>query len=394
MQSSTDLLPSTAPFSPWAMRSNLAGFAFNGVLMSIYGPMLPAVAGQFHVGLALAGALLGLHFLGALVGAVAFWRLLGRQPPHHLLKLAYSCLALGFLCIIVASALAWFPLLCLGAIFGGLGFGGLDCGLSQIFAMGYHQRKTEMLNLLHGFFGLGTMLGPLALGIIGPSRYPIIFAIGLVISAIGFLFGRRCTLAMLSSPGVKRDDHQAVGFSIVSVTSVLFIILYLLHVAAQGSVGEWEPTQVRALSYPASSASLWTAAYWGGVALSRLAIAHGYVRAAPRTIVVVCCAGACVTAAATMISELLPVAYILFGFFIGPIFPVGLSWLTQVMRHPSDSVAVVVITSLIGGVIFPPLIGFAIVGFGLAVVPIAIFAISFLTLTTAFVLFRRHIDNY
>lgn len=383
VQSETIHAEDDAPFTKLALHANLAGFAFNGMLMSIYGPMLETVAFRFHVTLPVAGALLGVHFLGALIGAMAFWRMLRLRPPGTLLRCAYACLAAGFACVISAAPLHSFPLLCLGALGGGIGFGGLDCGLSQIFAMAYHRRKTEMLNLLHGCFGLGTALGPLALGVIGPSNYPVIFLLGLLVALSGIAVGERGGIAQASMRAERQATGQHEGFSILSHVTLLFVILYLLHIAAQGSVGEWEPVQLRTLGFRPDTASLWTAAYWVGIAISRLAIAHGYVRAQPRKIVIACCGGACLVAVTTFYAPVLPVSYLLFGLCIGPIFPVGLSWLTQRLHNAPDGVAVVVITSLVGGVIFPPLIGVAIASYGTIAIPCAILLISLCAAGTA-----------
>ena len=79
-----DIAPTTEPpFDALALKANLAGFAFNGVLMGIYGPMLSAVAVRFNVSLATAGLLLGIHFLGALMGAACFWRLLADSTAER-----------------------------------------------------------------------------------------------------------------------------------------------------------------------------------------------------------------------------------------------------------------------------------------------------------------------
>ena len=390
LRSSTTAASIHAPFSDSTLRVNLAGFAFNGVLMSVYGPMLETVALRFHVSLATAGALVGVHFLGALIGAAGFWRLLYHRPPRRLLRSTYFILAIGFASVIIASIAGIFPLLCIGVLAGGIGFGGLDYGLSQIFASGYQERKTEMLNLLHGCFGLGTALGPLALGLTGASQYPAIFAVGFLIALSGMAAGQAGRIAQRPAIAEARDSNGMLGFPLLSYATVLFIILYLFHVAVQGTIGEWEPTQLRAFGFRPEAASLWTAAYWSGIAISRLAIAHGYVRGSPRSIVVACCAGTCLTAAATFFPAARPIAYVVFGLFIGPIFPVGLSWLSGMLRDPNSGIAAVVITSLIGGIIFPPLVGFGIEGYGVSIVPFTMLFISLLAAVTAWMIPGQH----
>jgi FHS family glucose/mannose:H+ symporter-like MFS transporter len=348
--------------------------------------MLEAVALRFHVILATAGTLVGIHFLGALIGAASFWQLRNYLPAGRLLGATYGILAIGFATVIFASAVTSFPLLCGGVLAGGIGFGGLDYGLSQIFATCFGARKTQMLNLLHGTFGVGTTLGPLALGLIGPSRYPAIFAGGFLIALAGLVFGRSGHLAQLAGARKPHGGNTPLGYPLLSCAAFLFVALYLVHVAVQGSIGEWEPAQLRALGFHAESASLWTAAYWSGIAGSRLGIAYGRLKWSPRRIVISCCVGTCLTAGLTFVPAARPIDYVIFGLCIGPIFPVGLSWLSAILRHPDNGIAAVVITSLIGGVIFPPSIGLAMANYGVGVLPVALLILSLCATAMAWML--------
>lgn len=389
MQSSTSSALA-APFGGPALATNLAGFAFNGVLMGIYGPMIETLALRFHVMLATAGALVGIHFLGALIGAAAFWQLRRFKRPNSLLRQSYAMLALGFVMILIATIVTSFPLLCSGVLASGVGFGGLDYGLSGIFASGYHDRKTEMLNLLHGSFGIGTALGPLALGLIGVARYPAVFMAGFVIAVAGILIGSRGRVVNAFDARKVDDEHALSKYPLISFALMLFVFLYLVHVAVQGSIGEWEPTQLRTHGFHTQAASLWTAAYWFGIAASRLCLAYGRIKFAPQRTVLVCCAGTVACSALAFVPTLQPVAYVLFGFFIGPIFPVGLGWLSEMLHQPDDGIAAVVITSLVGGVIFPPLIGVIISDYGVVAFPFALLALSLCAVLLAWMLQRQH----
>jgi MFS transporter, FHS family, glucose/mannose:H+ symporter len=364
------------PLTRSALAANLGGFMFDGVLMGIYGPILVAVSTRFHVSIVTAGTLVGIHFLGALFGAAAFWLLGTRVPSKRLLTASYTWLAVGLFVLIMAGVPRSFPLFCCGALFAGVGFGGLDYGLSQIFAAGYGERKTAMLNLLHGCFGIGTTLGPLLVGFIGGARYDDIFAIGLLTSLAGILFGHRGLGDGGRGTKQSASSGLAAGYGLLSSTAVLFVLLYLVHVAVQSSIGEWEPSQLRASGYSGDIASLWTAAYWGGIACARLVVASGRIHIPPRNLLILCGFGTCLAAILSAIPSVRPVAYVLFGFFIGPIFPVGLSWLSTILRRPDDGIAAVVVMSLIGGVIFPPLIGMLLATLGLGTLPLALLGLS------------------
>jgi MFS transporter, FHS family, glucose/mannose:H+ symporter len=376
---------SKRPFDSVSLTVNLAGFAFNGVLMGVYGPILANVGNRFGVDLPTAGSLVGIHFLGALVGALAFWRLQYTRSPRLLLRCTYVALALGLTSVVLASSVALFSLLCIGILFAGMGFGGLDYGLSQIFAAGYGDRKTGMLNLLHGFFGLGTALGPLILGFVGADRYPGVFVAGALIATTGVFFSSRGDVNRPPLARTRETVNQSAA-PLLSVTTSLFVVIYILHIAVQGSIGTWEPTQLEAIGYPSGSASLWTAGFWLGIAASRLTLALWQPKILPGRIVYCCCATTCILAALTFFAPVLPLTYVIFGYFIGPIFPVGLSWLSDRLRNPDGGIACVVVISMVGGIIFPPLLGVAIFAMGISAMPAALLGLSVISATTAKIL--------
>jgi MFS transporter, FHS family, glucose/mannose:H+ symporter len=367
------------PLTRPALAANLGGFTFNGVLMGIYGPILVAVSTRFHVSIATAGTLVGIHFLGAMFGAAAFWLLGTRVPSKRLLSASYTWLAVGLFALIMAGVPRSFPLFCFGALAAGIGFGGLDYGLSQIFAAGYGKRKTAMLNLLHGCFGIGTTLGPLLVAFMGGARYDYIFAFGLLTSFAGIFLGHRGLGDAVRGTKQSSSLGHAIGYGLVSSTAFLFVLLYVVHLAVQSSIGEWEPAQLRASGYSGDIASLWTAAYWGGIACARLLVASGRIHIPPRNLLIICGFGTCLAAVLSALPPIRPVAYVLFGFFIGPIFPVGLSWLSTILRRPDDGIAAVVVISLVGGVIFPPLIGMTLGTLGLGILPPALLGLSLCT---------------
>jgi MFS transporter, FHS family, glucose/mannose:H+ symporter len=103
----------------------------------------------------------------------------------------------------------------------------------------------------------------------------------------------------------------------------------------------------------------------------------------PGRIVYCCCATTCILAALTFFAPVLPLTYVIFGYFIGPIFPVGLSWLSDRLRNPDDGIACVVVISMVGGIIFPPLLGVAIFATGISAMPAALLGLSVISTTTA-----------
>ena len=81
-------------------RIQVAGFLLSffmiGVVQALYGPLLGSFMGSMHISYAQAGSLLGVHFIGALLGVLAF-RPAERHGfnPRLLLRVSLSCMILG-----------------------------------------------------------------------------------------------------------------------------------------------------------------------------------------------------------------------------------------------------------------------------------------------------------
>lgn len=170
--SSTLAPPRTPVFSPAAVVASCVGFVLIGALQALYGPAIPAFREEF--GLSPSGAGLGLsaHFVGGVAGVLLFDRLFGRIGNRRILGASYLLMALGAAGFALAPN--W-PTALTAALLAGLGFGGIDYGLNQLFAVGFGHRSTAMLNILNAHFGVGAILGPALIGVVGAGHYPAVF---------------------------------------------------------------------------------------------------------------------------------------------------------------------------------------------------------------------------
>lgn len=152
----TPTTPATPVFSPVAVVASCVGFVLIGVVQALYGPSIPAFRDEFGLSPSAAGLGLSAHFAGGVVGVLLIDRLYVRLGNRRVLGSSYILMAVGAAGFALAPN--W-PLALAAALLTGLGFGGIDYGLNQLFAVGFGDRSTAMLNILNAHFGIGAILG-------------------------------------------------------------------------------------------------------------------------------------------------------------------------------------------------------------------------------------------
>lgn len=234
-------LPEAPVFSTAAVVASCAGFVLIGALQALYGPSIPAFRKDFHLSPSAAGLGLSAHFIGGVVGMLLFDRLFGRIGNRQILATSYLLMAVGAAGFALAPS--W-PVALAMALLAGLGFGGIDYGLNQLFAVGFGHRSTTMLNILNAHFGIGAILGPALVGTVGANHYPAVFIV-FALANLPLLLCLRGVRNQAPRPGdssaAEASEGRAVGRSLRSVLAV-FVTLYVLHVGIEAGVGGWEPT--------------------------------------------------------------------------------------------------------------------------------------------------------
>lgn len=375
-------------FSPAAVVASCVGFVLIGVLQSLYGPAIPAFREEFGLSPSAAGLGLSAHFVGGVAGVLLFDRLYGRFGNRQILGASYLLMGVGAAGFALAPN--W-PLALAAALFAGVGFGGIDYGLNQLFAVGFGHRSTAMLNILNAHFGVGAILGPALIGLVGSEHYPAVF---LVFAAANLplllcLRGVRDHVPhpATGEPAGERGGRQVLGRSLGSVLAV-FVTLYVLHVGVEAGVGGWEPTHLETVGYGAGVAATATSVYWLMMTVGRFLVAPIALRYSAQAIITVSCAGMTVCLLLAAVPGLAPYAYAGVGLFIAPIFPTGLPWLNRAAPKARRAGAVVIAASMIGGVAAGPALGKAIEWSGVRAVPLLLSAVSALCLAATVWLIR------
>ncbi|WP_406199707.1 MFS transporter [Streptomyces europaeiscabiei] len=384
--------PESRVFSPAAVVASCVGFVLIGVLQSLYGPAIPAFRDEFGLSPSAAGLGLSAHFVGGVAGVLLFDRLYGRLGNRRILGTSYLLMALGAAGFALAPN--W-PAGLAAALLAGLGFGGIDYGLNQLFAVGFGHRSTAMLNILNAHFGVGAILGPALIAAVGAEHYPALF-LAFAAANLPLLLCLRGVRDQVPQPAAEGTAAQAGGSALSrSLGSVLavFVTLYVLHVGIEAGVGGWEPTHLETVGYGAGAAATATSVYWLMMTVGRFLVAPLALRHPPRTIITVSCAGMTVCLLLASVPRLAPYAYAGVGLFIAPIFPTGLPWLHAAAPRARRAGALVIAASMLGGVAAGPALGKAIEWSGVRAVPLLLSAVSALCLLATLWLIRATRSN-
>lgn len=371
-------------FSPAAVVASCVGFVLIGVLQALYGPAIPALREEFGLSPSAAGLGLSAHFVGGVGGVLLFDRWFGAIGNRRILGASYLLMAVGAAGFALAPQ--W-PLALAAALLAGLGFGGIDYGLNQLFAVGFGHRSTAMLNILNAHFGVGAILGPALIGAVGADRYPAVFLVFALVN-LPLLLCLKGVRDRAPQPSEGAYDSGGVlGRSLASVLGV-FVALYVLHVGIEAGVGGWEPTHLETVGYGAGAAATATSVYWLMMTVGRFLVAPIALRYSPQAIIAVSCTGMTVCLMLASVSNLAPYAYAGVGLFIAPIFPTGLPWLHRAAPRARRAGALVIAASMAGGVVAGPALGKAIEWSGVEAVPLLLGGVSALCLAATLWLIR------
>ncbi|WP_328767840.1 MFS transporter [Streptomyces sp. NBC_00286] len=368
----SDKVTSTAAgrlFSRPAAVASCVGFVLIGMLQALYGPAVPGLREEYGLTPSGAGLGLSLHFTGGVAGVLVFNAIHSRISNRALLGASYALMAAGGAGFALAPN--W-PLALAAAFLAGLGFGGIDYGLNQLFAVGFGERSTAMLNILHAHFGIGAVLGPALIAWTGPDGYAYAFGACAVLAGALIL----CTGGVGSEEPALSVEKPAATGGLLSRVLIGFLVLYILNVAVETGVGGWEPTHLETIGYSTTVAASATSVFWLMMTVGRFLVVPLTLRYSPERILTVCAAGMTVCLLLALIPGAAPWAYAGVGLFIAPVFPTGLPWLNRALPQAKRAGAWVIAASMIGGVAAPPLLGMGIEVSGIRAVPWLLTALS------------------
>ena len=352
-----------------ALAAIAACFLLMGALAAAYGPLLEHLARRFEISLPVAGGVFSAHFAGALVGVlVAMWAM-ERVAGRLSVWVALGCLAAG--CAGVALANSWLAFLAAAFVIG-LDFGGLDLGLNQLVAHSEGPRRPAMLNALNGAFGFGAVAGPILISRFGADHLSILFA-GAAVLALALVPAAAGISGRL--PVAARTGGGWPGLLVG-----IFLAAYIFYVGLEIGVGGWMTSHLVSVGQPYLDAASFTSGFWLAIAVGRVLAALIPDGVSPAKVLIATSAIASVALLVALNGRAAPIAYIVTGFAIAPIFPTGIAWLAKLRPGDSRATSWVFPASMVGGVVIPAGIGFAIASVGIGWAPAVLSLVGICTL--------------
>jgi fucose permease len=277
---------------------SLGTFVVLGLPDGMLGTAWPAMRHSFGAPVGALGLILLINTIGSVVVAAFVGRLIQRIGTAAVLAVAGSCAALGGIGYAVAPGL-WL-VLSVGPLTGAAS-GLMDGGLNTAVAL---TGRPRLLNLLHGFYGVGTAIGPLVVtaAIVAGSwrpAYLVLAALDVTIAACWIAYRRDVPALAAKTPAAKtpaegtegagaaRDRpggadgpaqaaQATAGWSDRRVVTVLTLglIVFFLYTGLEVAAGSWEVSYARGhLGLSASAAGLAAFGYWGALTAVRIGLA-------------------------------------------------------------------------------------------------------------------------
>jgi len=254
-------------------------YVVNGVVNSEVGPALLGIVHTFHIDLAAAGAIFTAQFIGYLPGALGSGAAVERWGYRRVLICAALLTAAGT----AGTALAgMWPLVIALTLVGGFGFGVTDSLCNAVVAAEAPREGGAALNLLHTFFGVGALLGPLLIAILltTPAGWQGVFLLtGALACSCAVLFA----LAPMRPPSPLAAANDAGRAPVASGPAVsagrspwrdgrlwLLMGLLFLFVGMEQLCGGWATTYLnRSLGAHLDVAARSVSLYWAAVTVGR-----------------------------------------------------------------------------------------------------------------------------
>ena len=353
--------------------------------------LVPSLIRSIEDGFAQSDAGIGVFFFVNSVAYVAGSMLGGllteRIGRRIVLPLAVLLIVLGLAGM--ATVPTWGLFLAVGVPFG-FGSGAIDGGSNGLILDLYPTNRGRALNLLHLFFSLGALASPLVVGRLveaGTAWQTIIGATAVVAVPLAVL------LALAPLPSGRHHRAAATDTARIGLALPLLALAIAIgcYVASEVGVSNWLVRFLETASVGLATSAL--ALFWGCLALGRIVSAkvgdrfdHARFAATAALVAAIALVGA------TLVPSL-PASIILFGvvgFAYGPVYPLIMA--VGGDRFPERSAAVSGFLSgcaVIGAIVYPPVMGFISVGYGLGAAMLGAAGLSFACALVLFGVARR-----
>jgi len=332
-----------------------------GAWQVLLGPLLADIAREFGVDIRLAGLLLSVNFAGTLVSVMVGGYLADRYGKKRVFLAALGAFTGAILLFATGHSFTMIAAACLLA--GGVG-GSLEGLCGAVIADCDPARRDRNLNLLQMAFSAGAVLA-----LVLASR---LHALGLHWQTVYFVLGCAAVPVLLLAICMRvppAPPGEPISLSIVRrvLTHPLILLLALaiaLYVGAEMGLAQWITRLLVKAACPPATAMLAPALFWGMTGVGRLISGALCLRYSGLRVLSWLLLGGCAAFAVLLLppdQRTLWIGTGLAGLAFSGIWPLLVSLASS--HFPSYSgttVALMVVASNVGGMIFPALAGFII----------------------------------
>lgn len=359
----------------WALASTTGAFILIGATSSAFGPLLSTFAQHFQLSLASAGSVLSVYFVGGVLAIPPAWWAMRRISGRSLLTVGMLTIAVGAL---ATSLMSHWSMFLAGVFIIGLGFGALDIGLNSLLSRTALQGRALRLSVANAGFGVGAVLCPLAIIVVGPAHFTTLFV---AIAAVAVLLSL-LTRGIVAPPTRAARASERAPLNISRRRSVLitFAGALIMYVAVESSTAGWIATQLHNEGYSKLVGSLVTAGFWSGLAIGRFLGGPLHRRFSHQKLIIgglILAALLCLVALSRVLA---PLVYPLVGLVISSVFAMGLLWYTTLVPNDNDGLSLMFLLMMFGGAAGPGLMSLLVSLFGIHVVPLVIVSYAVLDL--------------
>ncbi|MEZ0240126.1 MAG: sugar MFS transporter, partial [Chloroflexota bacterium] len=280
--------------------------------------------------------------------------------------LSGSAILVGIGLALQAIAPSWLLFVAAG-IPAGIGTGAIDGGMNGLVLTVSRRRPAGAMNALHLFFSVGALASPFVVGRLVAGGVPwedVLIATAAAAVVIGALLltqsipsGRPLARRSASSSAEPTGrDSRALRSALPLIALAASIATY---VASEIGVSSWLVRFLASATLETATTAL--AIFWGGLTLGRLLV----IRVADRLPPVVFAAACAIAAGLALVAAVLVpdttasiVLFGLVGLAYGPIYPLIMTVAGALYpRRLAAITGTLAASAVIGGVVYPPLIG-------------------------------------
>ena len=242
-------------------------FTLFGTSMTVIGATLPKILATFHWDYLTAGIVLGAGAVAYFVSTFVAGHLIKRWGSRPTFLLALTLIVAGLAFFATTPDPAANTLL--SALIG-LGQGGVEVGLNATILRMDERNTGRLMNLLHGAFAVGAIVGPFAVGMLMQSGFDWAFVyrgMAGIFALLAVLMG----FASLPSVQPEAAEHHPTRERLSANPAYwLSFFALFLYVGVELGVSNWVAEYfVVVFAYPPDASAMLVSLFWLGLLVGR-----------------------------------------------------------------------------------------------------------------------------